>query len=97
MRNLAAALAEALGPAPGASGTIDAATSWHTRLALGSAVLDDIEARLESMRGALCLLIDQFEELFRYARETSLEEAKLADRAAVRPGRANRGRPRICS
>jgi WD40 repeat protein len=76
LRNLAAALAEALGPAPGASG-VDAAASWHTRLALGSAVLDDIEARLDGMRGGLCLLIDQFEELFRYARETSLEEAKL--------------------
>ena len=77
LRNLAAALAGALGPAPGARGAIDPVVSWQTRLALGSSVLDDIEARLNSMQGALCLLIDQFEELFRYAKETSREEAKL--------------------
>ena len=77
LRNLASALANLFGAAPGSSQGIDPLTSWHTRLALGHTVLDDIEALLSSKGSSLCLLIDQFEELFRYARETSREEAEL--------------------
>ena len=77
LRNLASALANLFGAAPGSSQAIDPLTSWHTRLALGHTVLDDIEALLSSKGSSLCLLIDQFEELFRYARETSREEAEL--------------------
>ena len=77
MRNLAAALADCLGPPPGPSEENDAIASWHTRLALGVSVLSDIEAVLKDKGASLCLLIDQFEELFRYAREKSREEAEL--------------------
>jgi WD40 repeat protein len=77
LRNLAAALADVLGAAPGNTEAIDPVASWHTRLALGNAVLDDVEAKLERTGSSLCVLIDQFEELFRYAKETSREEAKL--------------------
>jgi hypothetical protein len=77
LRNLASALADLFGAAPGSSQAIDPLTSWHTRLALGRAVLDDIEALLSSKGGSLCLLIDQFEELFRYAKEKNREEAEL--------------------
>src|SRR5262245_57357452 len=77
LRNLASALAERLGAAPGSSQTIDPAASWHTCLALGHTVLDDIEGLLSSKGTSLCLLIDQFEELFRYAKEKSREEAAL--------------------
>ena len=77
LRNLASALAELLGAAPGSSQTINPAASWHTCLALGHTVLDDIEGLLSSKGTSLCLLIDQFEELFRYAKEKSREEAAL--------------------
>jgi hypothetical protein len=77
LRNLASALAERLGAAPGSSQTSDPAASWHTCLALGHTVLDDIEGLLSSKGTSLCLLIDQFEELFRYAKEKSREEAAL--------------------
>src|SRR5262245_37115296 len=77
LRNLASALADHLGAALGSSQALDPHTSWHTRLALGRTVLDDIEALLRSKGGSLCLLIDQFEELFRYANERSREEAEL--------------------
>ena len=76
LRNLARELAGQLGPPPGAEA--DAATAWHDRLALGRSVLADIEQALAARGGAsLCVLIDQFEELFRYAREHSPEEAAL--------------------
>jgi WD40 repeat protein len=77
LRNLASALADLFGAAPGSSQPTDPLTSWHTRLALGRTVLDDIEALLSSKGSSLCLLIDQFEELFRYAKEKSREEAEL--------------------
>lgn len=48
LRNLASALANLFGAAPGSSQGIDPLTSWHTRLALGHTVLDDIEALLSS-------------------------------------------------
>ena len=64
------------------------ATAWHDRLALGRSVLADIEQALAAQGGAsLCVLIDQFEELFRYAREHSREEAALARRPPLRPRR----------
>jgi hypothetical protein len=77
LRNLASALAGHLGAPPGSSQAIDSVASWHTRLALGPTVLDDIEASLSAKGASLCLLVDQFEELFRYAKEKSREEAEL--------------------
>ncbi len=77
LRNVASALAELLGPAPGRTKAIDSVISWHMQLALGQTVLDDIEAALCAKGASLCLLIDQFEELFRYAKEKSREEAEL--------------------
>ena len=78
LRNIARALAQELGPLPGPRSSADAASTWHDRLALGSPVLDDIGEALRAQDSAsLCLLIDQFEELFRYAREQSREEAQL--------------------
>ena len=47
LRNLAAELAEALGPPPGAAG--DPAAAWHDRLALGAVALADIQAALEGV------------------------------------------------
>src|SRR5262249_31768281 len=77
LRNLASALADLLGPPPDSIQAIDSVTFWHTRLALGRSVLDDIEALLSTNGASLCLLVDQFEELFRYAKERSREEAEL--------------------
>ena len=74
LRNIAAELATALGPPPGATG--DPGAAWHDRLALGSVALPDIQAALETAGASLCLLIDQFEELFRWARDNR-EEAQL--------------------
>ena len=74
LRNIAAQLATALGPPPGATG--DPGAAWHDRLALGSVALPDLQAALETGGASLCLLIDQFEELFRWARDDR-EEAQL--------------------
>jgi len=71
------------------------ATPTFDRLALGSAVLTDIDRALAAQDNAsLCLLVDQFEELFRYAREQSLQEARLLAEilnAVAEPARAPRG------
>src|SRR5262249_39641182 len=77
LRNLASALADLLGPPAVLNGATDAAAAWHARLALGRTVLDEIEVVLSTRGSSLCLLIDQFEELFRYGREKSREEAEL--------------------
>jgi NACHT domain len=77
LRNLASALAECLGFPRNASEENDAIASWYTRLALGQSVLSDVEAVLKEKAASLRLLIDQFEELFRYTRENSREEAAL--------------------
>jgi len=76
LRNLARCLGEEVGSPPDASAGDDPATAWHDRLALGPAVLATVDAALPSDT-SLCLLVDQFEELFRWARERSVEEAKL--------------------
>jgi hypothetical protein len=77
LRNLASAFAECLGPPLGLREKSDAIASWHTLLALGPSVLSAVEAGLKEKAASFCLLIDQFEELFRYAREESREEAEL--------------------
>jgi tetratricopeptide (TPR) repeat protein len=95
LRNIASELAAHLGTPPDAEASADAPAHWHDRLALGSAVLTDIDRALVSQGGAsFCLLIDQFEELFRYAREQSTEEARLLTEilnAVADPERAPRG------
>ena len=78
LRNIAQALAETIGPPPGLLGNspAEAASAWHDCLALGGAGLAEIDRALELQGGAnVCLLIDQFEELFRYAKEKDYEEA----------------------
>jgi AAA domain len=74
LRNLAQVLAESLGSLPGAASG-QAADAWHDRLTLGEWG-SAIERQLPGSQ-RLCLLIDQFEELFRYAREGGREEAQL--------------------
>jgi hypothetical protein len=74
LRNMAAELARTLGPPPDATG--DPAAAWHDRLALGAVALPDIQAALTRAGASLCLLIDQFEELFCWARDNP-EEAHL--------------------
>jgi hypothetical protein len=78
LKNLAKCLAKQLtSPVTGCSDS-DYITGWHDLLALGSDALDEVEGVLAKRRGAsLCLLIDQFEELFRWAHEQSREEAQL--------------------
>ena len=42
------------------------------------ATLSAIAGSIESLKGRrLCILVDQFEELFRFEKETSREEAEL--------------------
>jgi len=77
LRNLASVLGELLGPPSSSDRRADAMSSWHLHLALGPTVLREIEAALSGRGASLCLLIDQFEELFRYAKQTSHEEAEL--------------------
>jgi uncharacterized protein YjbI with pentapeptide repeats len=78
LRNLARALAEALGPPRGhASSPAEAVAAWHDCLALGSSCISEIGQALELQGASLCLLVDQFEELFRYAKEGSREEVQL--------------------
>jgi hypothetical protein len=76
LRNLARALAECLGPPP-QSTPEQAIDEWHDELALGGA-RGAIEKQLAVGRAPqLCLLVDQFEEVFRFAREGGREEAQL--------------------
>ncbi len=78
LRNLARIFAETLEPASHVRGSLaEAIEDWHDRLALGTSVVGEISRVLDARETTLCLLIDQFEELFRYARETSREEAQL--------------------
>jgi Novel STAND NTPase 1 len=72
--NLARALAELEGETPSPSRVDELRLSFDR----SDANLAGIVTQLAGMeRRRLCLLIDQFEELFRYARETSREEARL--------------------
>src|SRR5262245_36179548 len=69
LRNIAATLAEVLGPLPSSNNSpADITADWHDCLALGSAALAEINQVLELQNASLCLLIDQFEELFRHAK-----------------------------
>jgi len=74
LRNLARALTESLGP-PSGTDWEQATDDWHDRLTLGE-WRGAIDQQLAGSQ-RLCLLIDQFEELFRYAREGGREEAQL--------------------
>nr|WP_295832732.1 hypothetical protein [uncultured Azospirillum sp.] len=81
LRNLAMALAKVLAcppPKMEATENLNLISAWHDRLAFGRSVLDDIEAALEQTGGgSLCILVDQFEELFRWAKDVSREKAQL--------------------
>lgn len=76
LRNFARALADSLGAPPDAASE-QAVPAWHDRLVAGD-WRKAIEDRLNAGAGQrLCLLIDQFEELFRYALEGARQEAQL--------------------
>lgn len=75
LRNLAIALADSLGLLP--SSVQLAADEWQDQLALGQARAA-VEGRLSGNQSQrLCLLVDQFEELFRFAHEGGRQEAQL--------------------
>ncbi len=72
--NLASALAELEGAAPSAARVDELRLSFDRT----GADLTEIVTHLAGMeQERLCLLVDQFEELFRFARETSREESRL--------------------
>ena len=72
--NLARALAELEGGTPSAARVNELRLSFDRT----GADLTQIVTHLAGMeQERLCLLVDQFEELFRYARETSREESRL--------------------
>ena len=74
LHNLGVALANSLGaPTEQTDALPDA--EWHQCVVVGGA-RDAISRRLGST-ARLCLLIDQFEELFRFSREGGREEAEL--------------------
>ena len=55
----------------------DASAGWADLVVQGSGLVDRIEETLRSSGGSFCLLIDQFEEIFRWSRERSDAEARL--------------------
>ena len=57
-----------------------------------SATLASVAASLEGMRGkSVCVLVDQFEELFRFEKETGRDEAELFVNLITRAGTSGRG------
>src|SRR5262249_6015612 len=80
---------------PADSSPAEAASAWQDWLALGVSGLAKIDQTLEQLDVNLCLLIDQFEELFRYAKESSREEAKLILDILKAAGNTNRTLPRL--
>jgi hypothetical protein len=77
LRNMARQLGNNLGPPHSAGTDTDPPTAWWLSLARGSVVLQEIDALLgESEECSFCLLIDQFEDLFRWGRERGREEAQ---------------------
>jgi hypothetical protein len=96
LRNIAGALAKKLGFPPSSGGApADATAAWFDRLALGSTALGEINRVLELQGTSLCLLIDQFEELFRYAKEMGREEAQLLIEILEAVGSPNCPAPRL--
>jgi hypothetical protein len=72
--NLAAAFAALAGHEKDPEHIADIASSFSAR----SATLASVAASIEGVKGkSLCVLVDQFEELFRYEKETSRDEAEL--------------------
>ena len=54
------------------------AEDWNNLVLKGSGLVEHIDAALKATGGgSLCLLVDQFEEIFRWAREVSSAEARL--------------------
>ena len=86
---LATALLAHLGPANGRN----LEESWLDRLAIERDLVGTIEQRLRGKNATFCLVIDQFEEIFRWAEERDRAEAEfLVDfmRAAAAGDRAGR-------
>jgi hypothetical protein len=72
--NLAAAFAGLEGRDKDVERIADIASSFSGR----SATLASVAASIDAVKGkSLCVLVDQFEELFRYERESSSDEAEL--------------------
>lgn len=89
MDALAAVLLAQLGPANGKN----LEESWLDRLAVDQDLIGTIEERLKGTNATFCLVIDQFEEIFRWAEERDRAEAEfLVDfiRSAAGGDRAGR-------
>lgn len=69
---LAAALLAQLGPANGK----DLEESWLDRIAVERDLVETIERRLDAGNATFCLVVDQFEEIFRWAEERDRAEAE---------------------
>ena len=82
---------------PGSSGapTISRASRRSTACSIAAdATLASVAGELDGVAGkSLCVLVDQFEELFRYEKETSREEAELFVDLIGRAERALDGEP----
>ena len=106
---LAATLASLLGPAPedthegrttasrggeGSAAWRTAAASWTTALLFAPDIVERIEAAIASNKiDLLCLILDQFEEIFRWAREQRASDVEAVCRllaALARPGAGQR-------
>jgi formylglycine-generating enzyme required for sulfatase activity len=62
----------------GHAGNIDRVRQIVARFNRDKVTLSDVAGSLESLKGQrLCILVDQFEELFRFEKETSRDEAEL--------------------
>lgn len=70
---LAAALLAQLGPVNGR----DLEESWLDRIAIDQDLVGTIEQRLQGTNATFCLVIDQFEEIFRWAEERDRAEAEF--------------------
>jgi predicted chitinase len=70
---LAAALLAQLGPVD----PEDPDESWLDRAAIDQDLVETIEQRLDAAKATLCLVVDQFEEIFRWAAERDLAEAEF--------------------
>jgi len=70
---LASALLAQLGPANDKSPD----ESWLDRIAIDQNLVETIEQRLEGSCATFCLVVDQFEEIFRWAEERDRAEAEF--------------------
>ena len=79
----------------GSGGDLERIGAIAGRFNARSATLASVAASLEGVVGkSLCVLVDQFEELFRYEKETSRDEAELFVDLIARAAAGRAARPR---